>query len=1619
MPKEFIARGQATISTHTDAYTLTQSVGEYVFPADNAGIISAAASVATQIEVTQDDQPFSAFTIGTVTRPAGFTSVRVDNTAKSVTFTVAAGTTTLADHGSVDIPVIIAGTTYHLSFVWSKVKAGVPGTAGTDANLLDWVKEWNTGRTQIDGSTVITPKLFAGVKNADGTFTGTAIGRYAVSCKTASGTLTAETVDGISCFKDGYKTFFLDNGGNAQLGRGDQFIKYNAQTGKVEFGSGVSLVWTDAIGKAKTEAINTAAADSANKIAAIKVGGRNYIRNSAFTEPLIYVNTSGTTVSIDASTLYNGYRTLKVNQTTACTEPNANSNRTFFETIGKKICSPASFSMYVKGNVAGTLKIRIGGAGIQNKAVTTDWQKITIENVVPTSDVVLFGFSVADVFWCALPMLVEGTKVSDWTSAPEDMESSIADAKKAGIDAKTVADAITNKANSEGWATKLTYVDKNGIFTGTLSANTVNTIQLNASQITSGIISAARIDVVALKASLITAGNIEALTLNIVRGKVGGWTLDADSIYRGTKSNTSGAYTATSGFVTMGSNGLRGYKWRLDATGAGAIAGGNIAWDAVGKVTFANSVAVAWQSGIDTAQELARAMTFGKMLYRDPTFQSGINNIKAYNNSGNGTVTVSRVANAQAPNDSGQVLEIATSGEASPGCGGFYFATTCAANKIFITRIIAKFPAGCKIEWASNAVGTSSQSRWLTPADGTGKWEEYIFKVTCGAEGTFQSTNFFYLNAASGVTLPLVWQVAYATVFDITASERYTTTIDANGIYTGVLTAGQITAGTLSADRIAAGSLKAEKLDAASIRASIINTDYINGLNCTFVRGKIGGWTIGADNITADKVGTVGAVPIQIRSAAVGSGYWYSGAYRPYGIIQTWHQNGNAGHLVFGQVAASGSTVKTDFIGLQMMAWDNSEYFCLSANAQRSGSKEVYNRIAGWAFDHQRIWKNNISLGAEGSITNGTKWKLNNDGSGQIASGNISWNAAGTVTFASSVSLNWTTPINNITTALGGATYPKLTKITSEGIYTGNLTAQQITAGTLSTDRLDAASIKSKIINAGYISGLACDFERGTIGGWGIDSDRIGNGFVDDEGGIMLIALNSSSSDSGGDWSVDGCLPMGTYMLWATSGNAGHLVMGQVADRERKTKTGFLGIQMMNWLEKKEYFCLAANYSKTGSSEVYNRIAGWAFDHERIWKNGVSLGADGSLTNGEKWQMNNDGSGRLASGNITWDPAGKITFSTAVSVAWTAGINAITTALGGSAYPKLTKITATGIYTGTISAGQISVDTALVVGGKTYNGSVSVRDASDNVKVTLDRSGITAVGGRIGGWDITATSICAASPASGHRVNLTSSGYIYNDNPSTGKDYWGLKSDGSATFGYGSISFAQDGAGYLANQNIKWDSAGNVELKGVITATGGKIAGFTISGNTLLNNAANSSIEFSSLLGQASLIINGNATGALMSLRADSKRTGIFIQTYAPGAKGLSIIANSGSDYAIESYGPVIMGQRSTEIWNVPGVLYIGSKYTEGYSSNHRKIWGDGVKVSSFTHIGSGQYKVVHNLRHTNYTVFAQQWSSTRYHGFYRLIEKTTTYFVLQNVGTEGKPDGATFDYIIFGQNSF
>lgn len=1309
MGKQLIATGQATVIAQKDSYTINQSVSEYVFTAQSNGTVPAAVSFSSAIKVTLGELNVTDFTIGNITKPAGFSAITVNNTNKTVTYSIAAGTTTLADSGLIAIPVIIGGVTYQVSFSWSKAKAGAAGPAGNpgaDANMLDWVQDWNSNKTIIGSNSVITPKVFAGTKNANGTITGTAIGRFSLSTLNASGSVTTEVIDGVYGFKDGNRTFALDNTGNVQLGRGNQYIKYNAATGRVEFGSDVSLAWIGA-----------------------------------------------------------------------------------------------------------------------------------------------------------------------------------------------------------------TFIDRNGIFTGTLSAGTVNALQLNASQIVAGTINAARIDVASLKASLITAGNIEALTLNVVRGKIGGWSIDSDSIYRGAKNNTTGAYTSGSGSITIGSNGIRGFKWRLDSTGAGAVAGGNISWDASGNVTFGASVTLNWQAPINSLVTALGGASYPKLTKIDA---NGIYT---------GTLTAAQINAVNI--DAGSIK----------------------AGTLSADRIVAGSLNGNKIT-----------ARTIT-AD----------RIVAGAV----TANEIAANSITAV------KIASRT---ITADRIVAGAITANEITANTITAAKIAARTITADRIVAGAITAGEINVTSIRASVLTADAVNALTCNFIRGKIGGFTIAGDNMSVGSIGAVGAMPLQIRSTATGSGYWYNGSYKPFGLSLLWHQNANAGHIVFGQVATNGSTVKTGFIGIQMLAWDNTEYFCLSANYTKSGSKEVYNRIAGWAFDNTRIWKNNVSLGSDGAIYNGEKWRLNNDGSGKIANGNISWNAAGTVTFSASVTLNWT---NAATNALNSAKAYADTK-KNEAISTASSDA---------TSKANAAKELASAMAFGKMLSRDPTFYNGNNG---INVyNNSGNGTVtiarvsepnapnDSKQVLKIQTTGTASPGNGGFYFGNACsyrkificriiakIPTGRNILWAsnnigTGGSSKWLTpnagTGDWCEYVFKVICGTSGFSSTN------FFHLDGTQGTTAAPVVWYLAYATVFDVTSTEKYTTTIDANGIYTstlNANQIAVGTISADRIATGSLHGN---KITART---------------------------ITASNIATGTITATEINT--------ASIQASVVTAGAVNGLTCTFSK-------GKIGGFTISGTAIYSVNVTPGHNVGIQSNGYIYNCNSSNiSIDYWALNTDGSAIFGSGKIKFGANGDGWLANKNITWDVNGNVSMTGTITATAGKIGNFNISGGKLVNSTTTASIEFTGLSGSSLYL---NTTESLISIRSDINKTGISIQTYSSGARGIYVLANAGSKYAIEGYGPMQLGQRGGERWCVPGVLYVGCKYQAGYNNYYRKVWGDGMTVSSFSHIGDGKYRVYHNLGHTDYTVMAILCSSTGYYGYFRLLERTTSYFVIQNIGSSGKPDQAPFDFVVMGRN--
>lgn len=78
-------------------------------------------------------------------------------------------------------------------------------------------------------------------------------------------------------------------------------------------------------------------------------------------------------------------------------------------------------------------------------------------------------------------------------------------------------------------------------------------------------------------------------------GFIGGWWFSEECLFTGAKSTPTGEF-ATEGNITLSPDGLRGFKFRLEADGSGAIAGGNIWWEADGKVHFTDQVSLSWSN---------------------------------------------------------------------------------------------------------------------------------------------------------------------------------------------------------------------------------------------------------------------------------------------------------------------------------------------------------------------------------------------------------------------------------------------------------------------------------------------------------------------------------------------------------------------------------------------------------------------------------------------------------------------------------------------------------------------------------------------------------------------------------------------------------------------------------------------------------------------------------------------------------------------------------------------------------------------------------------------------------------------------------------------------------------
>ena len=854
---ELLARGYITIAAVSDGYSLSLTAASVSIPANHDGSNPDLKHAETTVTLSHGNDAVAFDVVNVIPSSDGikYTYKNAGECAWNVTII---GLDSSITSGYLEIHIRTKDGKYESSirFSFSVVK----NTVG-----VDWIEEWDGTHSQIGENYVITPKLFAGHKTNEGKITGVYLGKLKGFIGEVFPFTLSDPEEGIYGYRDSKVVFYINNYG-AKIGGWDitpDSIQCEDGTLTIKSEGSIS---SQSDGKTHWILNKDGSASFANgKVSMDAVG------NASFEGKITATSGKIGNWTIDANSLYNLGISLNAD---------------------KRFIAIANTTDDLKSGDGQLAKVKnVGGVAMFYST---------------SADYGIFAYKGKDLVFQA------GTTnyIAGWNF---DENSLYIGTKNNNADQYTNDDKSltigTNGLRSKAW-----YINTNGT-------------------------------------AKFSSGYIQ---FNEKSGSIGSWNFDSDSLYIGTKNDTSGGFTSTNKSITIGPNGIRGCKWRFDTAGSGAIAGGNIKWDDKGNITFGANVVLNWSSGIkeakdaantaqgtantaltnaqtaqqsansannaagsaqsaantannkaDNAQssadkaqkaanaandnanaqgaaakEFASAMAFGKMLHRDPTFVNGINDIKLYNNSSNGTVTINRVVNKNditIPNDNKTYIEIVNKGTASPGLGGFSFQDQAGYRKIFVIRIIAWIPVGRYIEFQTNAIGNGGTMTWLTSTAGTGNWAEYIGKVKCGtgSSGNFSSTNFFNITGNFGTSSnPVKWYLAYATVFDITSSERYTTTIDANGIYTSTINANQIVAGTIDADRIGAGSITAgklaagsvtadkiaagcitsSKLDASSIKADIINTSYINGLTLTFDKGTIGGWSIGSDSISKNSV---------------------------------------------------------------------------------------------------------------------------------------------------------------------------------------------------------------------------------------------------------------------------------------------------------------------------------------------------------------------------------------------------------------------------------------------------------------------------------------------------------------------------------------------------------------------------------------------------------------------------------------------------------------------------------------------------------------------------------------------------------------------------------------------
>ena len=557
-----IAKGMITLSSVNDAFSVSLSPNSCVINADWDGRNPRLDNAYTDIRVYRGDvgvefsQPvILGYSKSTITASVS----KIDDKTWRVKFATIDGSSL---NGKANLRIDV-GTEFSasVSFGYTVVR---------ETSMLDWILDWEgRAKTEIAGEHIITPKIFVGKSENGGQLTGTYIG----PAFDDSGRI------GVFGYSAGVEIFHLDNTGGMiggwqittdGIATADGNLEILSE-GSIISAPGGTLAWelkkdgsaTFAKGNVKFEADGNA--EFAGKVTAKSghIGGWSITPNQLHNESII-IDAVKSFIGINASEIY------KVDPTTGDHDfPNTIKEGIKMWYTSANDWGFAGWKTSKKVFELGSTN-RIAGWSFDDTCLWLGTKNNTArQNTVDIDSITIGSSGLRGLNWYIdtdgeisfvnglIHFTENGGTLCGWTLT----SNHLAAEKSALVSAQGyVGLYLSCKTLPEAVSSYQTAIMQSG---GIYLANGAEGPILKAT----------------------TTEGKTAFKLSSGISYIGGWNFAASCLYTGETPTVTGAF-ASENNITLSPDGLRGYKFRLEANGSGAIAGGNISWNEAGDITF-------------------------------------------------------------------------------------------------------------------------------------------------------------------------------------------------------------------------------------------------------------------------------------------------------------------------------------------------------------------------------------------------------------------------------------------------------------------------------------------------------------------------------------------------------------------------------------------------------------------------------------------------------------------------------------------------------------------------------------------------------------------------------------------------------------------------------------------------------------------------------------------------------------------------------------------------------------------------------------------------------------------------------------------------------------------------